>query len=111
MRWIFSQFAAIQTSRLYSNVAGTSKNSATNQSSKNTYVAVQRKKDWKKPADRFGTLSSFEKKLLPFKISHGPKQTSDTFEEFGGIFEEEENEEDSSWTSSFLRSKLKESNK
>nr|CDP98299.2 Bm10481 [Brugia malayi] len=111
MRRIFSQFAATQTFRLYSNAAGTSKNSTTNKSSNNTYIAIERKKDWKKSADRFGTLSSFEKKLLPLKISHGPKQTNDTFEEVGGIFEEEETEEDSSWTSSFLRSKFKESNK
>lgn len=60
---------------------------------------------------QFGTLSSFEKKLLPLKISRGSNQRSGDFENVDDMFEEQGNEEDVGWTSSFLRSKFKEDNK
>lgn len=56
-------------------------------------------------------MSSFEKKLLPVKMSHGSKQANGAFEEVDGMFEKEEDEEDVGWTFSFLRSKFKEDNK
>uniref|UniRef100_A0A8R1TX41 RNA helicase n=1 Tax=Onchocerca volvulus TaxID=6282 RepID=A0A8R1TX41_ONCVO len=111
MRRICSHIATVQTSRLYSVAAGTSKNSTKDQPSTNAYTLKHRKNERRKSADTFGSLSSFEKKLLSFKISHGPKQTSSTFEEVGDMFEEEDDEEDIGWTSSFLRSKFKESSK
>ncbi|CAG9531168.1 unnamed protein product [Cercopithifilaria johnstoni] len=112
MRRICPQFAAIQTSsRLYSTATGTSKNSTKGQPSANTYTVIYRKNERRKPADTFGTLSSFEKKLLPLKISHGPKQKNNAFEEVSSTFEKEEDDEDIGWTSSFLRSKLKDNNK
>ncbi|KAL3985228.1 DEAD/DEAH box helicase family protein [Acanthocheilonema viteae] len=111
MRRTCSQFAAIQTSRLYSTTAEVSKNSTKDQPSVNTYAVIHRKNERRKPADTFGTLSSFEKKLLPFKIPHGLKQNSGAFEKVDDIFEEEEDEDDVGWTSSFLRSKFKEDNK
>ncbi|OZC12183.1 hypothetical protein X798_00704, partial [Onchocerca flexuosa] len=110
-RRICSQIATIQTSRFHSVSTGTSKNSARDQPSTNTCPLIHRKNERRKPADTFGSLNSFEKKLLPFKISHGSKQTRSAFEEVGGMFEEEDGEEDVGWTSNFLRSKFKESSK
>ncbi|VDK86550.1 unnamed protein product [Litomosoides sigmodontis] len=109
MRRICSQFAAIQTSsRLYSAAAaGAKENCAKNQPSTNTYTTIYRKHERRKPADTFGTLSSFEKRLLPLKISRGSNQDSGDFENA----DDEGNEEDIGWTSSFLRSKFKEDNK
>uniref|UniRef100_A0A0R3RYB2 ATP-dependent RNA helicase n=1 Tax=Elaeophora elaphi TaxID=1147741 RepID=A0A0R3RYB2_9BILA len=110
MRRICSQFAAARTSfRLYSTAVGTSKDSAKNQPPADTHTVIYRKSERSKPADTFGTLSSFEKKLSPFKISHGPKRPNDDFKIVDGMFEEDE--EDIGWTASFLRSKLKEGNK
>ncbi|EFO22647.1 DEAD/DEAH box helicase [Loa loa] len=111
MRRICSKFIATQTSsRLCLTAAGTSKNSTNDQPSANTHTINHRKNERRKPADTFGTLSSFGKKLLPFKMVHGPKQASGASEE-GAIFEEDEDGEDVGWTSSFLRSKFRESNR
>ncbi|KAM3717830.1 putative ATP-dependent RNA helicase [Dirofilaria immitis] len=111
MRRICSKFAAVQTSsRFCSATAGTNKKSVKDQKSTSTYTVIHRKNERRKPADTFGLLSSFEKKLSPLKISHGPKQTSDFEETDDGMFEDDDDvDEDIGWTSSFLRSKFNES--
>uniref|UniRef100_A0A915PVV8 RNA helicase n=1 Tax=Setaria digitata TaxID=48799 RepID=A0A915PVV8_9BILA len=112
MRWISSRFTTILASyRIYSTVPRTSKNSTTNQLPVSTHKIIRRKNERRKPSDTFGSLSSFGMKLLPLRISH-PKQAYDASEEVVGEFEEELNEEeDTGWTSNFLRLQLKESSR
>ncbi|VDN00974.1 unnamed protein product [Thelazia callipaeda] len=97
MLWIRTQFAAI---RFYSiGVAMSAANarlSATHKTGKR-----------KKPADSFGTLSSFGKKLIPVKLRS--KQMGSISDDYQSEFENSQDEEEG-WTSNFLRSKFKENN-
>ncbi|VDN25105.1 unnamed protein product [Gongylonema pulchrum] len=61
-----------------------------------------------KPSDTFGTLRTFEEKLLPLKISERPKNRSTVCEIADENWEGSYEEEEIGWTPNYLRALRKE---